>query len=550
METVLLAEDNLRKLFKRPEVLLALRLRSQPKCSLCTTKKVLKTQEDTKGAKEPEEKLVEAKDQESDGESAELDGEEEVESTAESDSVEESPADHKKFPPKNKCSLDNVLLFTCKAFNEQKGKCQSCTIALDTYQDMGSATNFRFRIKDPNNCPVPENISCLICVPCENLLGFVRHDSDDFEAQRYLLFRAVPRPPVRYTPHLLSGQSLSYSGVSKSQLRDMWNAQGGLSGYRLSPDMRKTLLPYGKAHLASPEQIAKFVESPWPQLEASKVEGKKRIGMKQRRKNRDDAILKSWWQNPHYLFFLVPLYAGKDFCHEAKLFPPCTTTDEKSSFSVHRHTLVASLLLRLQGSLSLASFLIWAVQSMKKVILQDPDLPKKRFPKCQVFPKHKDAEEMLKAEVEASQAQEILLSQLLPHGKEQRKLRDLKEQGNLIRQSPEFAQTKSVASAAFYKYIKTGAHKHKPIPIPDVNMTVDFKLPAQGKLRRMTPDYIIGELPKLLIKYFPSLDLSGLTEISQCMVNDLWSRERRGYEPPEWKMSWKQISSRKRKQSS
>lgn len=427
---------------------------------------------------------------------------------------------------RNRCNLDMETMskFVAEKYNSQFGTCVSCKLPLELYKDLSSATNFRFRTTDSHNCPIPSNISHLICVPCENLLIAVNHVTDDFTASRNLLFSDGTVKNVKHIPYLQSSTSLqSHRGISKTILKDIWNAQGGFSAYYIPRELQD-LLP-----LTQQERIKSYTAVEVASQTQNIKEDKK--DQKTAKTLRDKLISKQRWSNPNFLFFLVPLQGkGKGSLFQAKLHPE-STADKSQPFSFSTHTYVSSILLRMQGSLHFRAFLTWAIKALKQ-LPQDHSLIKKRFPTKVEKP----------VEVSPAASDQELIEIIKLHAIERKAVAEISAKASERKNSRGYVTTLKNAEQAMYLLHKVGTPS---VFLPNENINVTLKLPVKGRRRQITEDTIAMHMPSLLKTIFPSLSSKEITEGSILLTQKLFSEEVLGRDPPDWSLSWSNPRKRK-----
>lgn len=516
------SEDVLR-LLQSDTICKMLRIRHQKRCTACSpildpTKSEIKSE--TKSEPEPE------TDSKHKSESSNPEPE-----TDDKESEDEFSPFANKFK-KTLCVLDQEILaaWIAEKYNEQKGACVSCHLPLELYKNLHSASNFRFRITDPYNCPATANMSGLICIPCENLLIAVNHVQEDFTRTRNLLFSDAPVSHVKYTAYLEKTTGLpSCRGVAKPVLRNTWNAQGGMSAYRIPVELR-SLFP--KSHQ---EQMAKYVETS-EDISVATLS-------KEEKKAKDEVTWKERWTNPNYVTFLIPLQVQSLF-FQPKLYPECLGPEKGDSFSWTKHTFVANILLRMQGSLNLRHFLVWALRALKQLVPDDKITIKRRF-----FRKFVKPSKVSEGQTQTSQNQvseKDLIETLRLHAVERKAATQWSEKASEVRHSPAYIKTLKNAEQAMYLLQKAGKSS---VPLPDYSTNVSLKLPVKGRARKITEDAVSLHLPSLLKENFPVLSKNEIDEGALRLTKQLFSEELLGRDPPEWSMSWSRDRKRKKTNS-
>jgi hypothetical protein len=494
------------QLFDNNDVTFALQLKSTtgctrcPQCPLVQPKALTATKsEEPKIRGKPTKPAAEEKDK-----SEKVFLREESDSEPESDEVEyrsqqleegmKSRGYRKRIP---KCSLD-VANQTARVWEEQKGNCKSCQEPLTQYAQFGKASNFRFRLHDYRQCPSEDNIVGLLCTVCANCFDTVMNQESEWIIIRNLMFRrSVAISSVSYLSKLPENQTEGFSkmrlGISGAELKKKWAEQGGLSAFRVTPEIL--------AEFDRPTRDKIFADM--KRYDEEKLKPSK------------PSSLPPCWKNPYYLVFQVPLCVQQTLLFAPKVFPKI-----KRGQSADVHTsLICNLFFGMMGDLRVSEFLSWA----KKHIHQAPLLRSLRGKPFQRFPLPD-------------------LSPELPETTEfDTKYREYAEAKLEIKKRMAELKQLRVASKALFETIHAPLWNHlrethsKSKTLSDLGVTMGFTSRV-GRKRTVNEAFLAEKMPSLFREEvpLPNFSLADWENVCSRVLTKCYSTEFRGVAPMVW----------------
>ena len=456
---------------------------------------------------------------------------------------EEDEEDEPTTRKKRVCSLEDLGLHIASLWRKQDAKCVSCQEKLTAFVRMDALANFRLRSDDIRKCPSSANVKFLFCVACSNGLHLMMSKTEAFHKLRRVLFfderrinsvYHLPKLPATSQPRNAEkkddnkpGSNARLTGMTKAQLRTCWRNQGGLTAFKITPQILSDMDEESRTAIA--EEIRVFDAQIQRDITETKTKTKSWLGQKRKSTDsKDESSVKigAFFTNPHYLVFQVPLSIYKNVIYGFKLFPKINrklgiACDENS-------TLVCNLFFGLIGNLKLGEFLSWARRHIKRApvpVLKTPlgkGIP--RFPRP--IPHHILYETEKKAQDQKQEQSFEAFAKLQLEKAEldlriRQKRKELQELAVTL-EEPLLAQFNKQQVAEKY--------------FPDLDATMSLGMKA-GRRRTVNQEFLQEKLPALLhqaisVPLDRKLTLSEYETMCEEILKEIFSKEFRGSTPP------------------
>lgn len=451
----------------------------------------------------------------------------------------------KRGTKKQVCSLE-INYHLSRLWNDQKSKCACCEEPLTLYKRLHAASNFRFRLENPQWCPTTDNIKFLLCVPCCNLLRTTMYQEREWKRVRSILFTENRSRSVFHLAKLpeyvalnkatsnesfLPGSQIRITGLTRVQLRSLWENQAGLSAFRITPEILEEM----------DEETQQSIHKEIQLFEKRKATLKKRkldIGSgSSGSSGSSEKKLGTFLKDPNYLVFQVPLSVYSSPMFGFKLFPRRTrgnSADENS-------TLVCNLFFGMMGNLTKGEFLSWARRRIKRAPL--PILQTKKGLKVSRYRLPPSLNSLQQQAKEKQNVQdEKKMAELAQLEVEKKRLeKELRQQKKRIKVLGDDIQEPLLAQ------LEETQKSEKDFENLGVSLTFGMRA---GRPRPVDRAFLDEKLPELVQESFPSpcdrkLSASEYEDRCKQIIQLLWSKEFRVAGPPTWKIGIKNLRKKK-----